>query len=101
MLISEKWPREFLNKNTYFVFTAKAQIQGKGQTSNTWTSPIGNVYMTILGEFHANSIPLLSLTVGLATSELLKQYLNLKSGIKWVNDVFVNDKKVSGALIKT
>ena len=101
MLISDKWPRQFLNTNTYFVFTAKSQNKGQGQGTNTWVSPPGNVNMTILGYFHLNLIPLLSLAIGVTTNRLIQEHLKLNSSMKWVNDVIINNKKISGVLIRT
>ena len=57
--------------------------------------------MTLLGQFHPDCIPLLSMAVGVTTCRLIEDTLKLKANIKWVNDVVVNNKKVSGVLVRT
>lgn len=71
MEVSEHFPREHITPTTYFVFTSKSQSQGQGQRTNTWLSPPGNIYMTILGSFQHKLIPVLSVLAGLATCKLI------------------------------
>lgn len=69
---------------------------GKGQRSNTWSSPEGNCYVTYLFALdNSKSI----YTVFIATLAVLET-LPIPAKIKWINDLFVNDKKIAGILTK-
>jgi len=48
MILSDRWPREFLSDQTIFCFIAEQQSAGVGQKSNKWLSPKGNLFLTVL-----------------------------------------------------
>ncbi|MEO9485852.1 MAG: biotin--[acetyl-CoA-carboxylase] ligase [Ekhidna sp.] len=80
------------------------QQKGKGQRGNIWISePEKNILMSVLlrpkfllpvDQFYLN------LVVGLSILDTLKSYLPGELHLKWPNDVYLNDKKISGVLIE-
>ena len=86
------------------VAVADFQTAGKGQGSHTWESEAGkNLLFSI--KVHPRWVPvrqqfLLSMAGAIAIKEALETYV---AGItlKWPNDVYWNDKKISGTLIET
>ena len=92
-------------KKSGTVFLAEKQLKGKGRKDRTWQSAKGmNLTFSILlnkdvaSELNINQINLASsLTIALSIENLFQ----LKTDLKWPNDVLVNGKKVAGILIET
>ena len=101
MDITRNWPRDSLCPNQYIVVVAKKQTEGIGQKSNSWLSPPGNVYMTVLGEFPLKQVLTLSTTVAISICQMLFKRFNLQPRYKWINDVHLNNKKVAGVLVRS
>lgn len=86
------------------VVTADFQTAGKGCGKNVWESEAGkNLLFSIL--VHPIEVPashqfLLSMAGGLALYEVLSSYADGFS-LKWPNDVYWKDRKISGTLIET
>jgi len=105
--LGTEWPDHYLPSNNILVFRAITQTAGRGQGSNTWTSPKGNVYITYVFRVPKtfNSI-LLPQTTAYSVKKTLDEYLknnaqDAKIVLKWINDIFCNQKKISGVLITT
>ena len=82
------------------------QENGRGQQGNVWVSEgAKNLLLTILlkpADFVANRQYLLNIMTSLAIHLTLSKYLpHSKVEIKWPNDIYVNDSKISGILIET
>jgi len=71
------------------------QIAGRGRFGRTWISPRGGLYATVI----LPSDPLLSLKAGLALVRVLRR-AGVSAGLKWPNDVLVEDLKIAGVLIE-
>ncbi len=86
------------------VAVADFQTAGKGQCSHTWESEAGkNLLFSI--KVHPRWVPvrqqfLLSMAGAIAIKEALETYVDGIT-LKWPNDVYWNDKKISGTLIET
>lgn len=86
------------------VAVADFQTAGKGQGSHTWESEAGkNLLFSI--KVHPRWVPvrqqfLLSMAGAIAIKEALETYVDGIT-LKWPNDVYWNDKKISGTLIVT
>lgn len=80
------------------------QFSGKGQRNNSWESKRGqNLLFSILfkPQIPLNHVFKLHIVTSLAIKEILEN-LGLKEvKIKWPNDIYVSDKKISGILIQT
>ncbi len=83
------------------VVIADNQSTGKGRLGRTWDSEKGKgVYMSILlkPDISPSKLSCITLCAGLAVCESLKNDFNIKAGIKWPNDIVVNNKKICGIL---
>ena len=86
------------------VAVADFQTAGKGQGSHTWESEAGkNLLFSI--KVNPRWVPvrqqfLLSMAGAIAIKEALETYVEGIT-LKWPNDVYWNDKKISGTLIET
>ena len=86
------------------VAVADFQTAGKGQGSHTWESEAGkNLLFSI--KVNPRWVPvrqqfLLSIAGAIAIKEALETYVDGIT-LKWPNDVYWNDKKISGTLIET
>ena len=81
------------------------QTSGKGQGKNVWESENGkNLLFSIaldMSFLKAENQFLLTQMVSVAMINVLKKYLPEESlFIKWPNDIYFNDKKIAGILIK-
>lgn len=75
---------------------ADEQTAGRGRFGRTWISPREGLYATII----LPSDPLLSFKAGLALVRVLRR-AGVIAGLKWPNDVLVEDLKIAGVLIET
>jgi BirA family biotin operon repressor/biotin-[acetyl-CoA-carboxylase] ligase len=86
------------------VVRSNIQTQGKGQEDRKWVSPMGSLNCTFIIPFETTEglkiLPYASILASVATCHVLELY-NLKPEIKWVNDVRINNKKVSGCLVES
>ena len=86
------------------VVVADYQRLGRGQATNQWESEAGkNLLFSIM--IHPLMVPvrnqfLLSMAGGLALKEVLDSYTP-EITLKWPNDVYWRDRKISGTLIET
>lgn len=83
------------------VIVSGGQTDGRGRFKREWLSPEETgLYMSLVlrpGISNQNMI-VFNLFMSLAISEAIRESTGLKSGIKWPNDIFINDKKVCGFL---
>ena len=78
------------------IVLANEQSAGRGRFGRSWISPKGGMYAT----FIVRPDPLLSLKAGLAVVRVLRA-VGIDAGLKWPNDVIVEDLKIAGVLIET
>lgn len=86
------------------VVVAEHQTAGKGQGSHSWESERGKNLLYSL-RVHPRWVPVrrmfvLSMAEALAIKEALDSYTDGFT-LKWPNDVYWHDKKISGSLIET
>ena len=82
---------------------ARQQTAGRGRHGRTWVSEKDSgLYFSIVlrPRIEMRFLPLITLMTGVAVHETLKA-IGLKPDIKWVNDILIGDKKVSGILTET
>lgn len=89
---------------SYVVCVANQQTRGRGRNGNVWQSPPGsNIYLSVGGNFETtllNNISGLSLACGVVVARLLNS-VGLNVGLKWPNDILLDDKKLAGILVET
>lgn len=95
--------RETLNEG--HVLHTGHQIAGKGQRGNAWLSERGknllfSIYLTPKVLLPKQAY-LLNIISGLAVVDALVPRVGDKVELKWPNDVYVGDKKISGILVET
>ena len=93
------------------VVLAEEQTAGRGRDGRTWRSPLGGVWLGILLR-PPPPLPapgVLSLRVGLVLADVVEAILGARptslsgprAGLKWPNDVLVDDRKVAGILCES
>ena len=106
------WLKEIDSTNSYakkaaqqlpgeFAVIAEAQTAGRGRRGRNWVSPVGeNIYMTFVvrPEIPPRDAPGLTLAAALAVCDAVQQSTGVICGIKWPNDIIVDQKKVCGIL---
>jgi len=95
-----------LTPETWSLITAGMQTNGVGQGKNSWNSPEGNIYATYTfmipnsteddRDSISNTMAIPQVTA-LSIAHMLEKY-GMDAQIKWVNDVLVDHKKISGIL---
>jgi len=82
------------------VISADMQTNGKGRYDRKWISESGNIYITIILPSSEND-PLICYAAGIAVRQSIKQlFPNLEPKLKWVNDILIEEQKVSGILLE-
>lgn len=84
-----------------FAVLAERQQAGKGRFDRHFYSPEGcGVYISLIlrPEWPAERASLLTPLAAVAVARAIERVCDLKPQIKWVNDVYVNQKKVCGVL---
>ncbi len=87
--------------NEWTVIAARRQTDGRGRLGRSFYSPENTgLYMSILlRPDSANSQPgLLTAAAAVAVAEAIDKVYRKKSRIKWVNDIYIDDRKVCGIL---
>ena len=82
---------------------ADEQTAGLGRHGHTWHSEKGSgLYVSIIlrPELPADSMPLLTLALGLATAEAIARTTDVRCDLRWPNDILVGEKKVAGILVQ-
>jgi len=82
---------------------ARQQTAGRGRHGRTWVSEKdAGLYFSIVlrPKIETKYLPLITLMAGVAVYDTLQE-LGVKPDIKWVNDVIVDEKKISGILAET
>ena len=90
------------NNKEILLLRANEQSKGKGRGNNKWISPPNNLYMSfsiILED--PEVIGLLPCVASLSVQQYLKNKTKHDFGIKWVNDVYYQGKKVNGILCES
>lgn len=85
------------------LFVAERQTGGRGRGGNRWWSGGGALTWSVLtGVLDAppQTLPQVSLTMGLAIAEAVEQFTEGDVALKWPNDVFLNGRKLAGILIE-
>ena len=86
-----------------FVVLSERQTAGRGRRGRKWVSPFAeNVYYSLVLRIDGGMRQLegLSLVVGLAVLQTLRELGITAAGLKWPNDVLVGQKKIAGILLE-
>ncbi len=86
------------------VIIARQQTSGRGRLGRTFFSPDhSGIYMSILlrPKFSPENVTLITPAAAVAVSDAIDEICGADTKIKWVNDIYKNDKKVSGILCES
>lgn len=91
------------NADNGTIIISKTQRMGRGRNNNSWISPKGGLWMSIIlkPDISTDKVQYLTLIAGISLSKTINENFDLKSKIKWPNDVYINDKKISGILTES
>ncbi|MHC5083328.1 MAG: biotin--[acetyl-CoA-carboxylase] ligase [Planctomycetota bacterium] len=81
---------------------AEAQSAGRGRRGRTWLGQAGqSILCSVLLMDQTVEAELLTLSVAVAAAEAIGKACNIKTRIKWPNDLLVSGKKLAGVLVET
>ena len=99
--LAEKLPLSEL-KDKQVILTWR-QTQGRGQATNRWESAPGkNISMTVIfrpERLEAGKQFAVSMVIALGACDFVSRYVK-NCTVKWPNDIYVGDRKISGILIE-
>ena len=87
-----------------FAVLAARQLAGRGRLGKSWQSPAGmGLYCTILlrPALKLEDYSKITLTAGLAVSQVLEEMCHLQVQLKWPNDIYIAGRKCGGILVET
>lgn len=89
---------ERINEGTLII--AERQSAGKGRLGREWFSPSGGIWLSIIlyPQLSPSYISRITLMTAVAVVKAIKVCTQIKSQIKWPNDILINEKKVCGIL---
>ena len=80
---------------------AESQTKGRGRLGRSWFSPkYKGIYLSLIlrPKIPPSASPMLTLLSAVSICEAVKKVVGLDAQIKWPNDVFICNKKISGIL---
>lgn len=80
---------------------AEEQTEGRGRFGRSFFSPADSgIYMSIIlrPELNIENSVLVTTAAAVAVCKAVEKFTNASARIKWVNDIFIDDKKVCGIL---
>ena len=83
------------------VIIAGKQTRGRGRLKRAWNTPEGNIALSVILYPDMTLLHLLIMAASLAVVHAIETVTGLKAGIKWPNDVLIDDRKVCGILIES
>ncbi|MGG7676031.1 bifunctional biotin--[acetyl-CoA-carboxylase] ligase/biotin operon repressor BirA [Pseudomonas sp. WC2] len=86
-----------------FLVLAERQVSGRGRRGRVWISPFAeNLYYSLVLRIDGGMRQLegLSLVVGLAVLQALRNFGVASAGLKWPNDVLASNRKIAGILLE-
>ena len=85
-----------------YVIIANGQTEGRGRRGRSFYSPVDTgIYLSILlrpKEIATNELTNLTSMAAVAACETIEEVSGQTPGIKWVNDIYIGGRKVSGIL---
>ena len=82
---------------------AEEQTAGLGRHGHSWHSePGAGLYLSVVLRLPVppDSLPILTLALGLATAETIARATDLHPDLRWPNDVMLADRKTAGILVQ-
>lgn len=82
------------------VVLALRQTAGRGRLSRNFYSPLGGAYLSIVlkPNLSPENTVLITTAASVAAARTIEKFTDKKAFIKWVNDIYIDSKKVCGIL---
>lgn len=83
------------------VILAEEQTAGRGRMGRSFYSPASSgIYMSFIlrPNLTSDNAVLITTAAAVAVARAIEQIIQIQAGIKWVNDIYINGKKVCGIL---
>ncbi len=84
------------------VVVAEEQTAGIGRQGHSWHSEAGTgLYVSIILRMAlpADSLPILTMALGLGTQRAVNDVCGVSCDIRWPNDLMLNEKKLAGIMV--
>lgn len=85
----------------FSLVVADSQIRGRGRLNRSFFSPKGlGIYLSLkvkVSDLYQN-VPFITTLAATCVHKAVKKLFNIDCGIKWVNDIYIGNKKLSGIL---
>jgi len=84
------------------VIIAEQQTGGVGRLGRAWVSPSGGIWITLIlkPKIPIDHMFMINMACSIAIVRTIRKEYNLGALIKWPNDIYIGDKKVSGTLLE-
>jgi biotin-(acetyl-CoA carboxylase) ligase len=105
MSLSENFPKGLISSSDIFIFISDQQSQSMGVRDSKWFSPPGNIYLTILQKVDPGIVQFMALVAAKSVFNALTDYfvengiVSKSLNIKWLNDVYLDEKKVAEVIV--
>lgn len=92
--------QEYSSKQEGFTLLALRQSGGRGRLGRSFASPEGGLYLTMLlrPSIGLGDLQFLTIAAAVAVCRAIEDTCGFQPGIKWVNDVLMEGKKLCGIL---
>lgn len=80
------------------LFIAKSQTAGKGTRGRSFYSNGGGLYMSLAADVKDTRLQKLTILAAVATAQSIEKLTGKEVNIKWVNDIYLGNKKLCGIL---
>ena len=83
------------------VVISQRQTAGRGRMNRKWITVKGGLSMSVVlhPKFDASVSTLFPMAASLALATAIQKTMNIKSNVKWPNDVVIKGKKVAGMIV--
>ncbi len=95
---------DYIKDKDFDVVISKAQTKGRGTNNRSFFSPEGGIYFSVKlknPSVKCEELSLITPLTAVAVLEAIEQTLGINAQIKWVNDIFIDGKKVAGILCES
>ena len=82
---------------------AETQERGRGRLGRPWFSPEGGLWASLIlrPSIKTSEVDKITLMAGVSIAESIREKYGLDARLKWVNDVLIHGRKISGVLAES
>lgn len=87
-------------ESEFYALFSKRQTAGRGRLNKSFLSPSGGLYFSLIlmPDMSPENSTLITAAAAVAAAKAIEKISGKSAKIKWVNDIFIEDKKVCGIL---